>query len=354
MAGILNSDFAPGERFDLLDSSLYMESTTKPSADVARGLLAHPLPLVVGTRRLRLAYLEHLEIIYWVTRNRLDTLFAFESASSQEDAMDMAEAIRLRLARVCPSATNVLMTCLSRIDEKCGATADQGTRDTFSKFLGAAHLWPGEHELYFAHMLQRDPNTPPMHMAPLAEEVIHTFRGHDYSKMIEYHVGKPLRRIERDYWPAVLAQPSAAPAMERAALLYMLCLIDTEFSLLRCPAHLVPLTIAYWDELEQHQTGAIRLPPATPQAAFEKYGQVTGTRCALVRLYRRHYLVISIGLVRPRLVTLALPDCLADALILWLGAISSAVYPANEQSMPPEFVTIVTALRQRPRPRHGH
>jgi hypothetical protein len=347
MASILHGDFARGERFDFMDRALYVEDTTKPSADVKRGLLSHPLPLVVGTRRLRLAYMERIEILYWVNQHRLETWARFHMAARLPTSRFMAKEMSRRLIRLCPDPGRLLMDCWTRIDETSGNTADQGTRDTFSKLLGAAHLWPGENELYYTHMLQIDPNTPPMHLAPLADEVIHTFRGHDYTKMVEYHTGKTLMRIERDFWPAHAETPAVAPRIERAALLYGLTLLDMGMVLLHCPAHHLPTSLAYWDELEQYQTGAIRLPPSTPEAALTKYGEAYGARCALVRLWRRHYLVRRSRVPPYDVQTLALPHHVASAMLVWMASVSPAVYPVTPASrLPKEIVPVVEGLRR--------
>jgi len=168
LATILVNDLLPQERaqrhfFDL-EHPFVEDAAVNEPADVLSGRLHEALDHVAGGRRLRIGYVERLEIIHRTLHARLEALVAFERAAHP----DMAAAIRARLP---PDADKALAAALRSFSERAGKVATDGIRDELALGMGRVHLWPGENEQWFAHKLQTEPSMPPMHMAPFSEEV---------------------------------------------------------------------------------------------------------------------------------------------------------------------------------------
>lgn len=167
MATILMDDLLPHERaqrhfFDL-EHPFVEDVDAREPADVLSGRLHVALDHVAGGRRLRIGYVERLEIIHRTLHARLEALVVFERAARPE----MAAAMKARLP---PDADKALAAALRSFSERAGKVATDGIRDELALGMGRVHLWPGENEQWFAHKLQTEPSMPPMHTAPFSEE----------------------------------------------------------------------------------------------------------------------------------------------------------------------------------------
>lgn len=322
------------------------------------------LPIVHGGRRLRVHFLHTAESVYHTHVLRMQALDAFDAASRAPACVVARDMLVARMPEGGAGAATTLLRFLDEIASDESDTVQRVMRESVWRRHGAAHLMPGEAELFVLRGVNEAARTDGMgaavavHVRPHADEVLAALRIDDFARMTRLTEGdSPAERVATDYLQPVAAAAAAAqaaaqavpagapagvaaqaapggvvtrpaPPAERLGVLLIAAAVDVSMSMLSAPGRVRFMAATYLDELRNEGDGVrANAPPPTPRDAFASVGQVT--RCALVRLARRHFIVLSApGGAAGQLLTLELPS-FAHAVLAWLAVADTNPSPAS-------------------------
>ncbi len=83
--------------------------------------------------------------------------------------------------------------------------------------------------------------------------------------------------------------------VERLAIFYSLLAFNADATRLEWYAFELPMEAIWVDEMQQWQSAGIRLPPSSPAAAWQLHARTAKLGATLVRLCRRHFIVLYLG-----------------------------------------------------------
>lgn len=358
---------ADGEGAGLAGREFNLKYATEPVAvqsDVQKRRLTRALPYVRGGRRLCLAYCQRAESIFHTHQQRFAALEAFAEAVRGCGA-ESEHAARM-LATRAPHLGEQVAAFIDEMAHHANDMVDRYVSEELWATLSNAYLMAGEPEQFVLLALNdasRATGVAPVQTTPLASEVISTLRGDEFAAITRYERLPVLfAKVVEEFLPTVTRPPLVAAPSERAGVMLLTVIMDANMTYAGCPAARLLSHCAYVDELAHgfrhiagHSAKAAQATleeglkrqqvPASPRDALDAFNGAT-TRCVLVRLMRRNFLVLA----RPNFVAAPLVVELPSyplAAVAWLACACAPRQTPTAEFIPSVFQSTVVAMRAR-------
>lgn len=324
----------------------------QPAGDVVSDRLSIPLPIVHGGRRLRVDFLHGMESVYHVHLQRMAAHDAFEMAAESPMARRVRDGLLARMPG--SNALSAMTAFLAEVAHDPSETVDRVVREAVWSRMSSAHLMPGETERCVLQAVgEAAAQCAGMNAAlavsdqPHADEVMSALRIDDFARVARLIEGAIYDRVNEGYLAALAAGngegETLAVETERLAVLLFAVAMDASMGILSCPAPVHFTATTFLDELRTDGTGVLtNAPPATPRAALNARGQ--RTRCTMVRLSRRHFVVLAASDFTAPPITVEMPSLL-HAMLVWLALAQTHAESGHCRFVHRALLPIVKSLR---------